>query len=534
MSLRRRRSLCIECLEERVVLSLTNFTVTPVPPTVPGGVYLAATGTPTSTALTSTDAQTVQSELSGNSLEVFLSQTELLLGSSPSVQQYAASVLADHRDSSFVLQILANAKGVTLVQTINAQGLPAAAQLFAAANSSTFDQVYLNAMIQANQMDITNGQQELRTATDPQLIAFLNTVIPNDQLHLTEAQALLAGSTGGITLPGTGGTTSTISTADASIAQQAYSVSTLEKYLSQLTLVADSSATTGGTGTGLTGIGSSSKSASIQSYAQMLVTMHSMSNTQFEQLGATTSTPLVAGIAPADLALARQVIASAFSSSGSGIRGQNGTLSNYDTGYLTTMVIAHSSGLYENQLALNQAQNAQLKQIIQSSIPVYISHLQGAAAILSGTGNNSPQSIIFVNRLYNTVLARVPSLTEVVFWENQLAGSRTPLTVYNDFVFSSERQNATPVASGGTILQNSPAYISSFSSLGNNPPQTNQAFVDSLYFFILGRAPDATGEAFWISSLSNRRKTTSSVLAAFLNSSEFLSDVGFSSSVGTV
>jgi predicted outer membrane protein len=532
MSRRTRRSLRVECLEERVVLSLTNFTVTPVPATVPGGVYLAATGTPTSTSLTSTDSQTLQSEFSGNSLEVFLSQTELLLGSLPSVEQYAASVLADRRDSSFTLQSLANAKGVTLDPTINAQGMPAAAQLLAAANSPIFDQIYLDTMIQATQTDVANAQKELTTTTDPQLLAFLRTVIPIDQLHLTEAQALLTASPGGTTITNPAGSTSgtsALSTADASIAQQGYSASTLDKYLSQLTLIADSSATTGGTSTGLVGIGSSSSSASIQSYAQMLVTMHSTANIQFESLGATTSTPLVAGIAPADLALARQVIASAFSSSGSGVIGPHGTLSNFDTGYLTTMEIAHSSGLYENLIALNQAQNAQLKQIIQASIPVYTSHLQGAATLLSGSGNTSTQSILYINRLYNTVLARVPLLSEVVFWENELAGPLSQLTVYNDFFYSTERQTSTPVASGGTILQNSPAYVNSF-NLGYNPPQTSQVFVDSLYFFILGRAPDPAGEAFWIGRLNTRKASTSSVLAAFLSSAEYVSDLGFSPS----
>lgn len=68
--------------------------------------------------------------------------------------------------------------------------------------------------------------------------------------------------------------------------------------------------------------------------------------------------------------------------------------------------------------------------------PCKVSHL--GSQILAGTSGDSTQQVLFVNDLYNTLLARVPSAGEVSGWVLQLQAGVSREQVTTGFLLSTE------------------------------------------------------------------------------------------------
>src|SRR4051812_44938676 len=175
-----------EALEDRTLMAGN----VPLLSSVPGG----GISTPTSTV----DAQAMQQDASSNNMELLMAQTELLLGTRTDVQQYAALLLRDHRDSGFSLHVLADSRGVILPGDVTGNDRTMAIQFLNGLKSSggtNFDTTFLNDMVQSHTQTIATVQQQISAATDPGFKAFLQTLLPSLQQHLTLAQSLLAGPT---------------------------------------------------------------------------------------------------------------------------------------------------------------------------------------------------------------------------------------------------------------------------------------------------------------------------------------------------
>src|SRR4051812_17847314 len=165
-----------EALEDRTLLAGN----VPLLSSVPGG----GTSTPTSTV----DAQAMQQDASANNMELLMAQTEMLLGTRTDVQQYAALLLRDHRDSGFALHTLADARGVVLPSDITGNDQTMAIQFLTNLESSgttNFDTTFLNGMVQSHTQTIATVQQQISAATDAGFKAFLQTLLPSLQQHLT-------------------------------------------------------------------------------------------------------------------------------------------------------------------------------------------------------------------------------------------------------------------------------------------------------------------------------------------------------------
>ena len=128
---KRRRILQVETLETKIVPATT-----PVVASVPGGALASTVGLGTTATPPATDIQAMQADASTNNLELFLAQTALLTSSNSSVQGYAATLLADHRDSGFAMMALRANKNVVLPTDIEPQDAPAATQVLAAVNTA--------------------------------------------------------------------------------------------------------------------------------------------------------------------------------------------------------------------------------------------------------------------------------------------------------------------------------------------------------------------------------------------------------------
>jgi V8-like Glu-specific endopeptidase len=104
-----------------------------------------------------------------------------------------------------------------------------------------------------------------------------------------------------------------------------------------------------------------------------------------------------------------------------------------------------------------------------------------------------------VARLYDTTLQRLPDLTGLTFWTNQLQTGASLQSVVNGFTSSTEFQNT-------------------YGALSNSD------FVTLLYNNTLHRAPDQTGLTFWVGQLTSGAETRAQVVLGFSDSTEHIAD----------
>jgi hypothetical protein len=484
----RRRAFHFESLEDRRVLSTVN-------PTVPGGTILSAIGTPVTGTVSSSDAQIMQTDASTNLLEAFLAQTELLFGTNSNTETYAAGLVADNRDASFALQALANAKGVTLPSGLSATDAQTALGVLKVVNTSTFEQTLLKALVQTQQTLVNEAQTQASTATDTQLQMYLSNVLTLDQGHLAAAQALVAGTTPTPTTSTATAATSTLSATDASVAQSAYSSSVAAAYLSEVAAIEN------GTSSGV--------STPVGTLASYVLNNQSIDAMMLGLVAAQTGTSLTAGIDPADTSAIAAVVT------------DSATTASLNTAYLSTITQLETSAQTTGTAAMSTLSNTTLRQMIPLQVSVDTYNLERAQVL---TSNTSPADH-YILQLYNTMLGRVPTASELTYWTHQLARGIPAVAVYNLFFHSSERQSlvsgsGTGTAATGTNATSATVYGSNITSL-----TTNQAYVDSLYVFLLGRTPDTTSETHWI-DLLNKGASRNYVLRMLLKSADFSQAVG--------
>lgn len=117
----------------------------------------------------------------------------------------------------------------------------------------------------------------------------------------------------------------------------------------------------------------------------------------------------------------------------------------------------------------------------------------------------------FVNQLYQNILGRQPDPSGLAFWTGLLTnGQGDAATVLAGIAESAENVSATQsLISGGIWVANEQA-----------------AQVARLYDTTLGRAPDATGLAFWTGQLESGAKTLQQEAQSFVGSAEFQGKYG--------
>jgi predicted outer membrane protein len=149
--------------------------------------------TPVPTGTTS-DAQFKQQHFSGSQTDLFLSQTAALLDPRSDVQNYAMKLVDDHTHDLEELTAVAINESVNLQGGIMGNDQQTARQVLATAGSQSFDQTYLQQMVQTHTQDLQSNQQELNQTQDPNLRAYISSDLNTDFLHLLGAQALLSQS----------------------------------------------------------------------------------------------------------------------------------------------------------------------------------------------------------------------------------------------------------------------------------------------------------------------------------------------------
>ncbi|WP_158745809.1 DUF4214 domain-containing protein [Acidisphaera sp. L21] len=100
-----------------------------------------------------------------------------------------------------------------------------------------------------------------------------------------------------------------------------------------------------------------------------------------------------------------------------------------------------------------------------------------------------------VTRLYTAALGRTPDQAGLAFWTDAL-------------------QHGTALSTVAAGFLNAPEYAARLGATSNSN------FVTQIYQNVLGRAPDAAGQAFWTSNLNTNAATRSQVLASISESAE--------------
>ena len=110
-----------------------------------------------------------------------------------------------------------------------------------------------------------------------------------------------------------------------------------------------------------------------------------------------------------------------------------------------------------------------------------------------GIADSTESANDFVTTQYQNFLGRAPDQAGLTFWLGQLQSGRTPDQV-----------------SAGIL--GSPEFFA-------NAGSTNQGFLNALYADVLGRAPDTSGNTFWLNALASGVSRTT-VAFDFVSSSE--------------
>jgi hypothetical protein len=105
-----------------------------------------------------------------------------------------------------------------------------------------------------------------------------------------------------------------------------------------------------------------------------------------------------------------------------------------------------------------------------------------------------------VARLYDTAFSRLPDVTGLAYWTSALEH-------------------------GTTLLQAAQGFIASAEFQADYGSPDNAGFVTLLYNNVLHRAPDAGGQAYWVSLLNSGQDTRAQVVVGFSESAEHVADM---------
>lgn len=180
-----------------------------------------------------------------------------------------------------------------------------------------------------------------------------------------------------------------------------------------------------------------------------------------------------------------------------------------------------------------------------SNEPSFEDNAQASASIGVQSGQSNSEAL-YVQAAFEAALGRSPDPASLAGFVNALNNGMSPTTFamtlthsteyYNDVVDRAYEQYlgrtadavglqywSRQLAAGMTDEQLEAQFIGS-SEYYQHAGGTDKAWVDAMYFDLLGRLPDAQGEAYWVSTLANGA-SRSSVALGFAASAEREGDI---------
>jgi putative membrane protein len=140
-------------------------------------------------SLTATDKRFVDKAAEGGKAEVELGQLAVQKAASDDVKKFGQRMVDDHTRANQKLQEVAQQKGITLPDKLDAKDQATKARL-GKLSGKQFDQAYMKDMVKDHTKDVNEFQREANSAKDPDVKSFAQTTLPTLQDHLKEAKQI--------------------------------------------------------------------------------------------------------------------------------------------------------------------------------------------------------------------------------------------------------------------------------------------------------------------------------------------------------
>jgi putative membrane protein len=140
----------------------------------------------------SNDAAFLQQAAMAGRAEIELSQAALRQASRQDVRDFAQRMISDHTAANQQVQQLADSRGITLPSQPDTQHRQVADQLNNA-NGASFDQLYLQTMLQDHRQAVSLFERESQSASDPQVRNFASSTLPTLREHLRMVESAVSG-----------------------------------------------------------------------------------------------------------------------------------------------------------------------------------------------------------------------------------------------------------------------------------------------------------------------------------------------------
>jgi predicted outer membrane protein len=300
-------------------------------------------------ALSNQDVQALQQITEANNAMMFITQLAILKDGDPTVQQASLSLLNDSRNLDLQLDELASSKATPVPSDVSGQAQATAKQALSATNTGSFDQVYKNTLVQAEQQLIGQLQQGT-SSQDSDFQSLSRTALTTAQADLAIAQGLQSGNVGSLPNAVNTPSSSTLSSQDLQTLAQSYSGTMTEHFLAQVTAL-------------------QTNNPNVKNYANKLISDHEQEDVQLGRYAAATGTFLPAAIQGEDIQTSQHVLGSV-------------NRARYVRVYLTQSVKTHTQDIMSNQQTIATTQNPSLKQFAQDDIATDWLHRAGALLLL--------------------------------------------------------------------------------------------------------------------------------------------------------
>lgn len=319
---------------------------------------------------TSQETDLFQQVAIANNAVAFLTQLEILKGTTSNLQQASMSVLNDARNLDLLAYNTANSLGVSLPADLIGNVKTTVMQAVTAVNGGQFEKAYATALSSVGSTMVSQLQMMEGSNINASLRTFATTALPIVQTDIAALQTVANGGTSTLPTVSTSPSSSTLSSTDLNTLATSYSTATTERFLGQLTAL-------------------TSNNLQIRLYGEKLISDHEMQALQISSYAAATGTFLPASItSSADLSAAMKVLNAVPTSSGGGT-------TSYDQTYLMGAVSGHIADMTANENTVNTTTNAVLKQFAISDLPTDLMHLNAAIYLMqqelgsTGTGTGT-------------------------------------------------------------------------------------------------------------------------------------------------
>ena len=157
----------------------------------------SSASTPTSSAAnTNPDQDFINNAAKGNRAEITLGKMVAAKTKNPSVKQFAQMMVKDHTDALAKLQLVAQAKNITLPDELPDDAKDLQSKLSSDAGTQ-LDKDYMAGMVEDHQKDVQEFQDATQKLQDPQIKEWATTTLPTLQKHLDKAKQVDAKVNGG-------------------------------------------------------------------------------------------------------------------------------------------------------------------------------------------------------------------------------------------------------------------------------------------------------------------------------------------------